>query len=116
MYKVLFINFLIFIIILFCNSCNERIPKTNGVKYIGTWVVYNSIKLKFDTAVILKSNDSIFNYHPYGADTSFLKLDKNGDLVDLDDTAFTIRYNNETDQLILKSIINGEDLYPHRVK
>lgn len=115
-YKVSLINSLIFIIFLFCNSCNERMPNRKGVKYIGTWVVYNSIKLKFDTAEILKSNDSIFKYHPYGADFSFLKLDKKGNLVDLEDSSFILRYNNKTDQLIVKSIINGEDLYPHRVK
>ena len=115
-YKVAEIYYLIVIIILLCNSCNERMPNTKGVKYIGTWVIYNSIKLKFDTAVILKSSDSIFNYHPYGVDSSFLKLNKNGNLVDMDDSTFFIRYNYEKDQLILKSIINGEDLYANRVK
>ena len=115
-YKVSLINSLIFIIFLFCNSCNERMPKMNSVKYIGTWKLYNTIKLKFDTAEILKSNDIIFTYHPYGVESSFLKLDKKGNLVDLEDSSFILRYNNKTDQLILKSIINGEDLYANRVK
>ena len=115
-YKVAEIYSLIFIIVLLCNSCNERTPKSNVVKYIGTWKLYNTIKLKFDTAEILKSSDSIFNYHPYGVDSSFLKLDKKGNLVDLEDSSFILRYNNKTDQLIVKSIINGEDLYANRIK
>lgn len=106
----------VFMVVLFCNSCNEHGTKPNGIKYVGTWVVYNTIRLKFDTAQILKYNDSIFSYHPYGVDSSYLKLNKEGNLVDSEDSSFIIRYNNKTDQLILKNIINGEDLYANRMK
>lgn len=69
--------------------------------------MYNTIRLKFDTAQILKANDSIYSYHPYGADTSRLKLSKEENLVDSEDSTFVIRFNNKTDQLIMKNIRNG---------
>ncbi|MBC7629792.1 hypothetical protein [Ferruginibacter sp.] len=109
-------SYFLFFIITFCYSCNIHKQKPNGFKYAGTWVVYNTIRLKFDTAQILKANDSIYSYHPYGADTSRLKLSKEENLVDSEDSTFVIRFNNKTDQLIMKNIRNGEDLYVNRLK
>ena len=116
MYKILKCNFFVLAITIFCYSCNVDKDKIDGSKYIGIWVAYDSIRSRYDTAQILKYNDSIYSYIHYRDDTGHLKLNKEENLVALDDSSFVIRFNNKTDQLIMKNILNGEDLYVNRLK
>lgn len=115
-YKGLKFCCFVFVVVLFCNSCDEHRTKPNIVEYVGTWVVYDSIRSKYDTAQIVKYNDSTYSYLHSGDNPSYLKLSKEGNLIDSFDSLFIIRYYNKTDQLIMKNILIGEDLYINRLK
>ena len=116
MYKILKSYFFIFTILIFGYSCNVHKDKPDGLKYIGTWVAYDKIRSRYDTAQILKYHDSVYSYIHFRDDTSHLILSKEGNLIDLKDSSFIIRFNAKADQLILKNILNGEDLFVNRLK
>ena len=79
-------------------------------------MAYDSIRLGYDTAKILKYNDSVYSYIHFRDDTGHLILNKEGNLIGLKDSSFIIRFNAKADQLILKNILNGEDLFVNRLK
>jgi len=102
-----------FIIISYFCSCYNHENEINGLEYVGTWVASDSFRS--DTARIIKYNEN-YSYIPYQDDSTILKLNKNGYLVDLEDSSFKIRFNKKTDQLILRNIFTGEDIFANRVK
>ena len=108
------LSFIFFgLITILYHSCSRKDTKDNGLKFSGIWTASDGFRI--DSLQIINYN-SIYSYKPYNDDSSLLKLTIEGNLVDIKDSSFIIRYNENTDQLILKNNFTGEDIFANRLK